>query len=244
MAEMFVARSSERDGWQALVDPPGEIPSAGREREIFSSGSFTCGFWEREPDTWSFERPYDEVSYILEGRADVELPTGEVLAVSRGTVLVTPKGSKGTWKIHERVVKFYAIHSGGEVVEEPARAIREGDPVAWVALETSPDDPNPPGEEWYAFRNPSGTFSTGVWRRVPETGPMDMSYDEVAILIEGEVEVELPGGEMLSAGPGDVLASPVGSRATWRALSPVRKFWAVHREAVSREAPPPRALER
>jgi hypothetical protein len=231
MPEMFGARSSVRDDWSPLVDPPGEIPSAGREREVFASadGTLACGFWEREPDTWPFERPYDEVAYVLEGTADVELPGGEVLAVEPGSILVTPRGSKGTWRIHETLVKFYAIYSGGEAGDAAARVIREGDPVEWVRLEAAPGDPNPPGEEWYAFRNADGRFSTGVWRRVPETGPMEMGYTEVALVIEGEVDVELPRGEVLSVGPGDVLVSPEGSRATWRARSPVRKFWVVHR---------------
>lgn len=31
-------------------------------------------------------------------------------------------------------------------------------------------------------------------------------------------------------GPGDAIVTPKGSRATWRALSPVEKFWAIYRE--------------
>ena len=111
MAQIRVVRGGDREGWAALVDPPGDIPSPGREREAFTApdGAFTTGFWEREPDTWSFERPYHEVALILEGLADVEEPDGTVHTVRAGDVLITPKGSKGTWRIHEKVVKFYAI---------------------------------------------------------------------------------------------------------------------------------------
>jgi uncharacterized cupin superfamily protein len=57
---------------------------------------------------------------------------------------------------------------------------------------------------------------------------MDLSsYHEVACLLHGEVDVALEGGEVLSAGPGDVLVTPRGSRAEWRAKSPVKKLWAV-----------------
>jgi uncharacterized cupin superfamily protein len=113
--EIRVVSSAGREGWSALVDPPGAIPSAGAEREVFTtaSGALTTGFWEREPDTWAFERPYDEVALILSGVADIETEDGRMLRVEAGDVLVTPKGSKGTWHIRETLVKFYAIHDEG-----------------------------------------------------------------------------------------------------------------------------------
>jgi uncharacterized cupin superfamily protein len=109
-----VVRSGEREAWNPLTDPPGEIPSAGRETDVFSTagGAVTTGFWERDPDTWSFERPYDEVALILEGDADIVTNDGRTLTVGPGDVLVTPKGSAGTWVIRERLVKFWVIYDG------------------------------------------------------------------------------------------------------------------------------------
>ena len=231
MSDMRVLRSDERSGWSPLVEPPGEIPSGGRETSAFTSndGAFTCGLWEREPDTWSFERPYDEVAYILQGSAEMDTAGGPTISIRAGDVLVTPNGSKGTWRITETIAKLYAIYSGGEVEDTEIRVVHDGDPVDWTALETAPGGPNPPGEEWCAWRNPDGRFSTGVWRRAPETGEMSLDYNEIAILIDGEVDVE-SGGCVLSVRPGDVLVTPKGSRGVWRARSPVRKFWAVHHE--------------
>ena len=93
-----VVRSGERDAWRPLTDPPGSIPSGGRETDIFSSagGAVSTGLWERDPDTWSFERPYDEVALILEGDADIVTDDGRTLTIGPGDVLVTPKGSAGT----------------------------------------------------------------------------------------------------------------------------------------------------
>ena len=90
--------------WHPLVDPPGAIPSGGAEAAAFATaeGSFTTGFWEREPDTWSFVRPYDEVALILAGVADIETDDGEVHTVRAGDVLITPKGSAGTWRSPRR----------------------------------------------------------------------------------------------------------------------------------------------
>jgi uncharacterized cupin superfamily protein len=33
-----------------------------------------------------------------------------VVTVGQGDVLITPKDSKGTWRIHETLVKCYAIY--------------------------------------------------------------------------------------------------------------------------------------
>jgi len=230
VAEMTVVRGAERGGWSALVDPPGQIPSAGSEITAYTSvdGTFTCGFWERHPDAWSFERPYDEVAYIQSGAAEIETDDGRVLPLAPGDVLVTPTGTKGTWRISQPVVKFFAIYEGGPIGEAGARVIGARDDVAWVVLATDAGDSTPPGEEWYAYKSPDGRFSAGMWRREPETGPMDMAYDEVAVLIDGSVDVDLSDGRSVAVGPGDALISPAGSRATWRASSHVRKFWAVH----------------
>jgi uncharacterized cupin superfamily protein len=107
-----VVPSTGRDAWQALVGDPGALGAQGAERAIFASadGRFTVGLWEREPDTWSFERTHDEVSLILAGDAEIEIPDGSVVTIGPGDVLVTPKGSRGTWRIRDKVVKLYAIY--------------------------------------------------------------------------------------------------------------------------------------
>lgn len=232
MSEITVVSSADRTGWSSLADPPGRLPSPGREADVFTSGdgAFTCGLWEREPDTWSFERPYDEVAYILEGTAEIDTDDGSALRLGAGDVFITPKGSKGTWRIHETIAKFFAIYSGGSIGETTMRVIGAKDPVEWITLDNPPGDENPPGQEWYAWRNPDTRFSTGVWRRDPETGTFDRAYNEVACLIDGGVEIETDDGRVRSAGPGDVIVTPRGSSGIWRASSPVRKFWAVHHE--------------
>lgn len=232
MPEITVVSSADRTSWASLVQPPGRVPSPGREIDVFTSGdeAFSCGLWEREPDTWSFERPYDEVAYILEGSADVETDDGRVLRLDADDVFITPNGSKGTWHIHETITKFFAIYSGGAIGDTAMRVIGANDPVEWITLENAPGDEDPPGQEWYAWRNPDAKFSTGIWRREPETGTFDREYHEVVCLIEGDVEIETQDGRVLRAGPGDVLVTPIGSKGLWRALTPVKKFWAVHHE--------------
>lgn len=110
-ARMNVVRSGSDQGWTALVDPPGELGSAGAEQELFTAGPgrLTVGLWRREPDTWSFVRPYHEVAVILQGDADIVEDDGTVHTVGPGDILVTPKGSAGTWHIRETIVKSYTI---------------------------------------------------------------------------------------------------------------------------------------
>jgi len=226
-----VVRSSERSHWTPLEDPPGEAGTGGAETTAFTSadGAFTVGLWTREPDTWSFERPYDEVALILEGSAEMEADDGTVHRLRPGTVVVTPNGAKGTWRIAETLTKCFVIVEGGAVGDTTIRtADANSDDHEWSVIPTEPGDPNEPGEETVIFRTIDGRASVGLWRRVPETGPMDLSaYHEVACLLRGEVDVALEGGEVLPAGPGDVLVTPRGSRAEWRAKSSVLKLWAV-----------------
>ena len=112
------------------------------------------------------------------------------------------------------------------------RVIRasDHDALPWEEIPTGEGDPNPPGEEVVSFRAADGRFSFGLWRRVPETGPMEPPYHEIAVIVEGEVEVHEEDGTVHRAGPGDVLITPKGSTATWKALSPVKKFWAIYKE--------------
>jgi hypothetical protein len=60
----------------------------------------------------------------------------------------------------------------------------EQDALAWETIPVDDGDPNPPGEEVLLFRAGDMMFSFGIWRRAPETGPMEPPYHEVAVLIE------------------------------------------------------------
>jgi uncharacterized cupin superfamily protein len=99
----------------------------------------------------------------------------------------------------------------------------------WEEIPRPEGDTAPPGEEFVAFRSDDATFSTGMWRRVPEEAPMEPPYHEIAFIVEGEVEVTDEDGTVHRAGPGDVLVTPNGTKAVWKALSPVKKFWAVYK---------------
>src|SRR4051794_6182146 len=110
----------------------------------------------------------------------------------------------------------------------PVRVIRSDD-AAWEEVPRPDGDTAPPGEEFVAFRSADGAFSAGMGRRVPEGGPREPPYHEIAFIVEGEVEVTDEDGNTHRAGPGDILITPNGTKAVWRALTPVKKFWAVYK---------------
>ena len=111
------------------------------------------------------------------------------------------------------------------------KVVRQGaSELPWQPIPTPPGDPNPPGEETIEYRSPDRQFAFGLWRRVPETGQMGLSeYHEIMVIIEGEVEITEEDGTVHRIGPGDALICPRNAKATWKALSPVKKFWAVYK---------------
>jgi uncharacterized cupin superfamily protein len=121
--------------------------------------------------------------------------------------------------------------------EAGARVIEAGSSFEWQEVARPPGDTAPPGQETILFRSRDRMFSCGFWKRGPETGALEPPFHEIMCLLEGSVEVVRSDGSTLPVGPGDVLAAPNGSRATWRSLSPVRKFWAVHHGAAEGRDP-------
>jgi hypothetical protein len=102
--------------------------------------------------------------------------------------------------------------------------------LEWQDVPRPPGDEAPPGQEIATFRSADGMFVTGLWRRDPEEGPMVLDeYHEIAFILEGEVEVSDDDGTVHRVGPGDMLITPRGTRATWKSLSPVKKVWAIYK---------------
>ena len=111
----------------------------------------------------------------------------------------------------------------------PIRVIKPTD-VHWSAAARNPDETDPPGEEFTAALSPEQKFSAGLWQRDVQRRRFERPYHEVAYMIDGEVEVTLDSGDILRAGPGDILDTPKGSKGFWQNLTPVRKFWAVYED--------------
>ena len=102
--------------------------------------------------------------------------------------------------------------------------------VIWEEAMHRPDETEAPGQEFTAAHSVDDKFSFGLWQRDAQSRHFERAYHEVAYIIEGRVEITDDDGEVLSAGPGDILITPQGSRGYWKNLSPVRKVWGIYEE--------------
>ena len=110
------------------------------------------------------------------------------------------------------------------------RVIKPED-VSWEEAMRYPEETDPPGQEFTAAVSVDDKFSFGFWQRDVQRRHFERPYHEVAFIIEGQVEVTDDGGEVVIAGPGDILITPKGSKGFWKNLTPVRKVWAIYEEA-------------
>lgn len=118
----------------------------------------------------------------------------------------------------------------GDLSDTRIRVIR-ADEMSWEEAMTGPEETDPPGEECSAAVSMDDKFSFGLWRRDVQQRHFERPYHEVAYIVEGEVEVTDDDGNVLVAGPGDVLITPKGSKGYWKNLSPVKKVWGIYEEA-------------
>jgi uncharacterized protein len=109
------------------------------------------------------------------------------------------------------------------------RVIRPKD-VIWEEAMRPSHDLEPPGKEFTAAHSVDDKFSFGLWQRDQQSRHFERTYHEVAYIIEGQVEVTDQDGEVLVAGPGDILVTPQGCQGYWKNLSPVKKVWGIYEE--------------
>ena len=110
------------------------------------------------------------------------------------------------------------------------RVIRPSD-VLWEEAMHGPDEHEAPGQEFTAAHSVDDKFSFGLWRRDEQKRYFERPYHEIAYIIEGQVEITDDDGDLLIAGPGDILITPQGSKGHWKNLSPVKKVWGIYEES-------------
>jgi uncharacterized cupin superfamily protein len=72
-----------------------------------------------------------------------------------------------------------------------------------------------------------GVLYAGLWKH----GPADFSYvfpgDETFHVLEGEVTIDVEGGESLALRPGDIASYAKGQSSTWHITQPFKKFFVI-----------------
>ena len=116
--------------------------------------------------------------------------------------------------------------------EERAARVRvvSPDQYDWEEAMTHTDETDPPGQEATVMSSVDDKFSFGVWRRDVQRRHFERPYHEVALILEGEVEITEEDGEVHVAKAGDILVTPKGSKGFWKNLTPVKKVWAIYEE--------------
>ena len=79
-----------------------------KEGDLKSLGIDKWSSWGCEPSTFDWQYDSEEICYILEGRAKVKTPDGEV-EIKRGDLVTFPQGLKCTWQVFEAIKKVYSF---------------------------------------------------------------------------------------------------------------------------------------
>jgi hypothetical protein len=212
--------------WDELPNPPGDDAPPGEETILFRSadGKMSCGFWRRVAERGHLAPPFDEIMQILDGEVDIH-QGDDTERVGPGDILVAPNGADAIWDAVTPVFKFWSVFQGG-VSDTAVSFLHPKEGLRWQEASIPPDDGYEAGREVVAFRR--GPFSCGLWERDQQDRDFERPYDEVAVILEGEVEITTPDGRTLLAGPRDVMITPKGSRGHWKSPRPVRKFWTIY----------------
>lgn len=114
MAELKSASAGSAlfETWQ----PDGVIVHSGEPagrgftlHEDYTNGSRGCGFFECDPAKTTYELTENEMIYVLEGEARIELEDGSAIEVKAGDAAFLPKGHMSTWTFHTRFREFWVL---------------------------------------------------------------------------------------------------------------------------------------
>ena len=93
------------------------------------------------------------------------------------------------------------------------RVIKPQD-ITWEEAMRYPEETDPAGKEFTATQSMDDKFSTGLWQCDVQRRHFERPYHEIAFIIEGEVEITDDDGNVVTAGPGDILITPTAARAS------------------------------
>lgn len=71
------------------------------------------------------------------------------------------------------------------------------------------------------------TLLVGLWRSEPTTVPYFFGEDETIHALEGELQITLDSGEVITLTPGDIASFDKGTTSTWTVVSPFKKLFVI-----------------
>jgi uncharacterized cupin superfamily protein len=69
------------------------------------------GVWRCTPGRFSWQFSYDETLVVVEGRATIELDTGETVEIGPGDMAFFGRGHASTWTVHQTILKGFHADS-------------------------------------------------------------------------------------------------------------------------------------
>jgi uncharacterized cupin superfamily protein len=81
-----------------------------RSGKVWGDGNHETGVWEATVGSFTAVRDgYTEICYIMSGSVTVQADGEDAQKLSPGDILVMPSGWRGTWHVHEPIVKHFTI---------------------------------------------------------------------------------------------------------------------------------------
>jgi uncharacterized cupin superfamily protein len=105
----------------------------------------------------------------------------------------------------------------------------EPHPRVFVSKTSTDDwetDPDVPGSQMHELVHADGLWA-GLTRFTSVDGPVRWTPDqrEVALILEGSVQIEITDGGTLDLGVGDLFSLPPGVETTWHITTPFKEMW-------------------
>jgi uncharacterized protein len=84
-------------------------------------------------------------------------------------------------------------------------------------------DPKASGKT--VFESEDHQITGGLWKCSPGTFDLTFTWDEMALLLEGELVIEESSGRKVRVLPGDFFFVPRGARTRWIVVKPLKKLF-------------------
>lgn len=96
-------------------------------------------------------------------------------------------------------------------------------PLQSLGAVTVQGDPKASGKT--VFETGDHQITGGIWKCSPGTFDLTFTWDEMALLLEGELIIEQPPGSKVRVLPGDFFFVPRGAKTRWIVVKPLKKLF-------------------
>ncbi len=127
----------------------------------------------------------------------------------RGIAAAQPESTKG-----ERMATVKSVPVSNIATDEYEPFLNEGEAfgdVHWLRVGSGGD----------------GVLYTGLWTHDPADLPYVFPGDETFHVLEGEVTIDVEGGDSVTLKAGDIASFSKGQSSTWHITQPFKKFFVI-----------------